>query len=97
MQNSNGETKRSHLTLNHAPGVMLSVPRPARAAPIPDEKLSPTRRRNPPLSLPQKPDKEANWLPTPKDGGFKLALRLYVPKKQVAEGIWTPLGVERAD
>ena len=42
-------------------------------------------------------DKESNWLPTPKDGGFKLALRLYVPKKQVADGIWTPPGVERAD
>ena len=26
-------------------------------------------------------DKESNWLPAPKDGAFKLALRLYVPKK----------------
>ena len=42
-------------------------------------------------------DKESNWLPTPKDGGFKLALRLYIPKKQVADGSWTPSGVERAD
>ena len=78
-------------------GVMLAVPGPARAAPIPDEKLSPTRRRNRPLSLPPKPDNEANWLPTPKDGDFKLALRLYIPKKQGADGIWTPPGVKRAD
>ena len=30
-------------------------------------------------------DKESNWLPSPKGAVFKLALRLYVPKKQVAE------------
>ena len=35
-------------------------------------------------------DKESNWLPTPKDGAFKLALRMYVPKKQVADGTWKP-------
>ena len=29
--------------------------------------------------------KERNWLPSPKEG-FKLALRLYVPKKQVIDG-----------
>ncbi len=40
-------------------------------------------------------EKKANWLPTPKDGGFKLALRLYVPKKQVADGTWTPPAVEK--
>jgi hypothetical protein len=40
-------------------------------------------------------DKEANWLPAPKQGGFKLALRLYGPKKAVTDGTWTPPGVER--
>ena len=27
-------------------------------------------------------DKESNWLPAPKDAGFKLALRLDAPKKE---------------
>src|SRR5262245_38008409 len=40
-------------------------------------------------------DKERNWLPAPKAGTFKLALRLYVPKKQVAEGTWKPPAVQR--
>ena len=40
-------------------------------------------------------DKESNWLPTPKDGTFKLALRLYVPKPQVADGTWKPPAVKR--
>ena len=35
-------------------------------------------------------DKECNWLPPPKQGPFKLALRLYIPKKQVADGSWKP-------
>ena len=37
---------------------------------------------------------EANWLPAPK-GDFKIALRLYVPKKSAAEGTWTPPPVQR--
>jgi hypothetical protein len=41
-------------------------------------------------------DKESNWLPAPKEGPFKLALRLYIPKKQVADGTWKPPGIERA-
>jgi len=41
-------------------------------------------------------DEESNWLPSPKTGTFKLALRLYVPKKQVADGIWKPPAVQRA-
>ena len=40
-------------------------------------------------------DKESNWLPTPKGGAFKLALRLYVPKAQVADGSWKPPAVRR--
>lgn len=39
-------------------------------------------------------DKESNWLPAPTDGPFKLALRLYVPKKQVTNGTWNPPAVE---
>ncbi len=41
-------------------------------------------------------DKESNWLPSPKGDTFKLALRLYVPKKQVADGTWKPPSVKRA-
>ena len=40
-------------------------------------------------------DKESNWLPAPEAGGFKLALRLYVPKKPVADGTWKPPAVQR--
>ena len=40
-------------------------------------------------------DKESNWLPSPKDAVFKIALRLYVPKKQVADGSWKPPAVQR--
>jgi hypothetical protein len=40
-------------------------------------------------------DKQANWLPAPKEGDFKLALRLYAPKKEVADGTWTPPRVKR--
>ena len=39
-------------------------------------------------------DKESNWLPAPKDE-FKLALRLYAPKKQVADGTWIPPAVKQ--
>ena len=40
-------------------------------------------------------DNETNWLPAPKEGGFKLALRLYAPKKEVADGTWTPPPIKR--
>jgi hypothetical protein len=40
------------------------------------------------------PDKEANWLPAPK-GAFKLAMRLYAPKKEVADGTWAPPSVTK--
>ena len=39
-------------------------------------------------------DKESNWLPVPKDDDFKLALRLYAPKKEVADGTWKPPAVK---
>ncbi len=46
-----------------------------------------------------KPDagRDANWLPTPSEGRFKLALRLYSPKPEVAKGAWRPPPIERAD
>jgi len=42
-------------------------------------------------------DKESNWLPAPQEGEFKLALRLYAPKKAVADGTWMPPAVKRVD
>ena len=42
-------------------------------------------------------DKKANWLPTPAQGGFKLALRLYAPKSEVTNGEWVPPAVKRID
>jgi hypothetical protein len=40
-------------------------------------------------------DKEANWLPAPDGDIGYLALRLYVPKKQVLDGTWKPQPVVR--
>ena len=39
--------------------------------------------------------KEANWLPTPKEGHFNLTLRLYWPKQEVIDGTWVPPAVVR--
>jgi hypothetical protein len=44
---------------------------------------------------PLRREKEANWLPAPKSGPFKLAMRLYVPKKKVVDGSWVPPGIVR--
>jgi hypothetical protein len=41
------------------------------------------------------PDKESNWLPAPKSGELGLTLRLYAPKRQVADGLWNPPGIQR--
>jgi hypothetical protein len=40
-------------------------------------------------------DRQANWLPAPKAGEFRVALRLYSPKKEVADGTWTPPPIKR--
>lgn len=39
-------------------------------------------------------DKEANWLPAPKDG-FNLTMRLYGPKSEALTGKWNPSPVTR--
>jgi hypothetical protein len=44
---------------------------------------------------PPSPDRQANWLPAPKQGEFRLALRLYAPRKEVAKGTWSPPPVKR--
>ena len=40
-------------------------------------------------------DRQANWLPAPKEGDFRLALRLYAPKNEVADGTWSPPAIKR--
>ncbi len=40
-------------------------------------------------------DKESNWLPAPKSGGFTMNLRLYWPKDTVLDGSWSPPPVKR--
>lgn len=41
------------------------------------------------------PDKEANWLPAPKDAPFQPTMRIYSPRREVAEGTWAPPPFER--
>ena len=38
-------------------------------------------------------DREANWLPAPKTGPFKVALRLYIPQESVINEEWVPPGI----
>ncbi len=40
-------------------------------------------------------DKESNWLPAPKSGGFSMNLRLYWPKPAALDGSWAPPPVKR--
>lgn len=40
-------------------------------------------------------DKESNWLPAPKSGGFSMNLRLYWPKPAALDGAWAPPPVKR--
>ncbi|NDR57046.1 DUF1254 domain-containing protein [Aliiruegeria sabulilitoris] len=42
-------------------------------------------------------EKEANWLPAPGNGPFKLALRLYVPGEAVLNESWVPPAVQLAN
>jgi hypothetical protein len=41
-------------------------------------------------------DREANWLPAPKDADFSLFMRAYWPGAAVLDGSWTPPAVTRA-
>lgn len=36
------------------------------------------------------PEREANWLPTPKARPFNLMMRLYWPKREATDGTWSP-------
>ena len=40
-------------------------------------------------------DKENNWLPAPKSGGFSMNMRLYWPKPEALDGTWKPPAVRR--
>jgi hypothetical protein len=42
------------------------------------------------------PDKEPNWLPSPKGADFSLYLRAYWPKVETTDGSWTPPAVAPA-
>jgi hypothetical protein len=42
------------------------------------------------------PEKEANWLPTPK-GSFNLTMRLYAPKSEALTGKWNPPPVVKSE
>lgn len=44
---------------------------------------------------PSDPLERANWLPSPKEGGFSLYIRAYWPKAAITEGSWTPPAVRR--
>jgi hypothetical protein len=39
-------------------------------------------------------DREANWLPSPREGGFSMNLRLYWPKPEALDGTWKPPAVK---
>ena len=40
-------------------------------------------------------DKESNWLPTPKQGSFNIALRAYVPGEPIIKQTWQPPTVKK--
>lgn len=42
-------------------------------------------------------EKESNWLPAPKEGGFSMNLRLYWPSSDALDGTWKPPAVKRVD
>jgi len=42
-------------------------------------------------------DKANNWLPTPKEKGWNLTLRLYAPEKRVLDGSWKPPAAVKED
>jgi hypothetical protein len=44
---------------------------------------------------PESPGKnrEANWIPSPKNGPLNITMRLYAPKAQALDGRWVPPGI----
>jgi hypothetical protein len=42
-------------------------------------------------------ERDANWLPTPKEGHFSMTLRLYWPRPAALNGTWKPPAVKRVD
>lgn len=40
-------------------------------------------------------ERESNWLPAPANQEFKIAMRLYLPKKEVLDGSWKPPAIKR--
>ncbi|TFG75728.1 MAG: DUF1254 domain-containing protein [Thermodesulfobacteriales bacterium] len=42
-------------------------------------------------------DKEANWLPSPKDKPWNLTMRLYAPKPSALDGTWSPTALKRVN
>ncbi|MDQ6437946.1 DUF1254 domain-containing protein [Mesorhizobium sp. LHD-90] len=45
---------------------------------------------------PSDPSERANWLPSPAQGAFHLALRTYVPKQPIIDQVWVPPAVTPA-
>lgn len=41
------------------------------------------------------PDKESNWLPTPKEGRFSMLLRAYGPEEPILKQTWVPPTVSK--
>ena len=39
-------------------------------------------------------EKETNWLPAP-DGPFNLVMRIYWPKEEMINGLWSPPAVKK--
>jgi hypothetical protein len=42
-------------------------------------------------------DKEANWLPSPKDKPWNLTMRLYAPKRSALDGTWNPPALKQVN
>ncbi|MCA1370935.1 DUF1254 domain-containing protein [Bradyrhizobium sp. BRP14] len=43
------------------------------------------------------PDKEANWLPSPRNGVLGITMRLYAPRAEVVDGLWNPPPVKKVN
>ena len=40
-------------------------------------------------------EKEANWLPTPREGGFRPIMRLYQPQEPILDGSYVLPAIQR--